>query len=156
MEFKGVKTIYAFLLTRSTFYSWVSQLCKNRTSVKDKPRPERPAEAVTPTMVANVEYHHISFYTKKRCEQGKCSVGAEDKKAPRMAIVKEHLGRFNHDENKWTVLNCIWTVLSLGMGCEFTMLNLKQKLSQSSGSELVSHLPRSLTCLQLQGYASCL
>ena len=27
---------------------------KDRTSVRDKPRPGRPAEAVTPTMVANV------------------------------------------------------------------------------------------------------
>ena len=31
----------------------------------------------------------------------------EDQKASRMTTAKEHLGRFNHDENK--VLNCIFT-----------------------------------------------
>ena len=40
---------------RLTFYSWISQFREDRTSVRPKSRPGRPAEAVTPTMLANVE-----------------------------------------------------------------------------------------------------
>ena len=42
-------------ICQSTFYSWVSQLREGRTSMRDKHRSGRPAEAVTPTMVGNVE-----------------------------------------------------------------------------------------------------
>ena len=62
---KGEKPCYIFqrlqksfskaCLACSTFYSLVSQIREGRTSVKDKPRPGRPGEAVTTTMVANVE-----------------------------------------------------------------------------------------------------
>ena len=41
--------------------------------------------------------------------------------ASRLTIEKEHLGRFNRDENKY--LNCI----SLVMKCGFIILNLKQQ-----------------------------
>ena len=67
----------------------------------------------------------------------------EDQKASRVTIAKEHLRHFNHDENKFL------TILSLEMKCWFILLNLNQKLSKSSGNELVSHLPRCLTCLHL-------
>ena len=46
--FKGCRGVY-------NLNSWVSQFREGRTSVRDKPRPRRPAEAVTPTIVANVE-----------------------------------------------------------------------------------------------------
>ena len=39
----------------SALQSWVSQFREGKTSMRDKPRPERPAEAVTPTMMASVE-----------------------------------------------------------------------------------------------------
>ena len=42
-------------ISRSTFYSLVSQFVEDSTSVRDKPRSGRPAEAVTPTMVTNVQ-----------------------------------------------------------------------------------------------------
>ena len=42
-------------ISSSTFYSWVSQFREGRTSMRDKPRPGRPAETVTPSVVANVE-----------------------------------------------------------------------------------------------------
>ena len=40
---------------RPTFYSWDSQFREGRTCVRDKPWPARPAESMTPTMVANIE-----------------------------------------------------------------------------------------------------
>ena len=52
-------------ISRPTFYSWFSQLREGRASVTDKPRSRRPAEAmtlqwaaeaVTPSMAANVEF----------------------------------------------------------------------------------------------------
>ena len=49
------KTFSEARISRSTFYSWVSQFRERRTSVWDKPRPRRLDEAVTPTLVANVE-----------------------------------------------------------------------------------------------------
>ena len=39
----------------STFYSWVSQLREDMTSMREKLRPGRLVEAMTPTMVGNVE-----------------------------------------------------------------------------------------------------
>ena len=42
-------------ISHSTFYSWVSQFREGRTSLRDKPRPGRQAEAVTSTMLADVE-----------------------------------------------------------------------------------------------------
>ena len=63
--FKGcrkvfLKPTYPF----SIFYSWVSHYSEDKTSARDKPRSGRPAEAVTPTMVANVE----GFVTKDRSD----------------------------------------------------------------------------------------
>jgi transposase len=49
-------------VSRSTFYNCVSQFREGRTSVCDRPRTGRPAEAVTPKMVANV----IPFVNKNR------------------------------------------------------------------------------------------
>ena len=51
----------------------------------------------------------------------------EDQKASRVTIAKEHLGILTMMKISF------WTVLSLGKKCGFIMLNLKQKLSQSSG-----------------------
>ena len=53
--FKGADVfIPKACISRSTFNSWVLQFREGRTSVRDKSRPGK-AEAVAPTMVANVE-----------------------------------------------------------------------------------------------------
>ena len=61
----------------------------------------------------------------------------EDQKASKVAIAKEHL-------DVLTMMKIsVWTVLPLVNDCGFIVLNLKQKLSESSGIEMVSNLPRS-------------
>ena len=58
IKFRGCKTLppyfskvaekfFSAYISHSTFYSWVSQFTEGRTSVRDKSRPGRPAEAVT-------------------------------------------------------------------------------------------------------------
>ena len=60
----------------------------------------------------------------------------EDQKASGITIAKELLGHFINDESKFVN----YTVTGDEMW--FIMLNLKQKLSQCGGSELVTHLPK--------------
>ena len=49
-------------ISRSTFFSWVSQ---DRTSGRNKPWPGRPTEAVAPTMVVNVEFLFLFFFVSR-------------------------------------------------------------------------------------------
>ena len=76
------KSVSKACISCSTFYSWVSQFREGSTSMRDKLRPGRATEVVTPTVVANVEvfvsltlvkHWHLRFYMKKNgYEQGKC------------------------------------------------------------------------------------
>ena len=53
---KGCRKVFSkACISGSTFYSCISQFRDGRTRVRDKSRPGRPAEAVTSTMVENVE-----------------------------------------------------------------------------------------------------
>ena len=59
----------------------------------------------------------------------------EDQNVSRVTIAKEHLGRFNHDENKF--VNCIVT----GDETWVHYAEFETK-AQSSGNELASNLPK--------------
>jgi hypothetical protein len=75
-----------------------------------------------------------------------------DKQATRVTNAKEHLSRFNREEDKF--LNRI----TLEMRCGFIIPNLRQNLIQTSGNELAPHLLKSLSCLSFdwQSHACCL
>jgi histone-lysine N-methyltransferase SETMAR len=157
-------------LIRSTFYNWVSQFREGRTSVFDRRRTGRPAEAVTPTMVANVK----AFVKKNRrvtLEEvaNKFSIGkahkilhehvgmskvsarwvprqlSADQTATGVTNAKEHLRRFNREGNKF--LNRIIT--GDEMWVHYSEPETKAQY------ELVPHLLKSLSCL-LRLAKSCL
>ena len=64
-------------------------------------------------------------------------------KGIQVTIAKEHLGCFNQDDNRF--LNFIVT----GDDIWVHYAEPETKASQSSGKELVPHLPKSLSCLHL-------
>ena len=54
--FEGCSKVFSkACISHSTFYSWVSQFREGRTSTRDKPRSERPAETVTPAFLYSGE-----------------------------------------------------------------------------------------------------
>ena len=130
------------------------------------PRPGRPAEAVTPTMVTNVFVNKDRRVTLQEVANqfsickvlahqilhqivGMSKVSArwvpkqltEDQKASRVTIAKNIWGCFNHDENKF--LNCIVT----GDKMWVHYAEPETKGQSNSGNELILHFPWSLSCL---------
>ena len=79
------------------FYSWVSQFEEGRTSIRDKPRPGRPAVAVTPTVVANVE-----VFVNKGCRVTLLTV------ANQFSILKASADQMLHE--KISVSKCYMSV----------------------------------------------
>ena len=136
---------------------------EDSTSVRDKPRPGRPAEAVAPTMVTNVQgfvnkdsrmplqevayQFSIGKASTRKIRYGRLVLGGCRN---RLQKIKMLPGWQRKICGVLTIMKTsVLTVLSLRLKCRVSMLNLKQKLSQSSGNELVLHLPRSLSCLHL-------